>query len=481
MIELAKIRVKLAMTLVVVAIVVTLLRCHVNGINGPWFFPWPWRTIPNAWRTYAAMILAAVPLFVAILLPRDRRGIRVIALSLLVISCFGLKLASLMFRDDVTPADSPNLQLIQIIIEDRDTTSYYTDAFAFGQSPLRTWITLYPEVMSRLNLHSRSKPPGPILFWWILSRLMGPGSEATIVGGLIIMMVGAMAIPATYWLLQRLLHDEPAAFFGAAFLALCPGSILFPTFFDPAYILLSTALIGTWHLALSRDCPRCAILLGLTLVATSFITFNVLVIGLFMLGLVPIARGLPLQRRIARASKHALVAVVSMFAALVLLFLLVGYDPIATFRSAWANQHELLRLHAEDRPYPLTIPFDLTDFALGSGWISVVLVIFWFASKDEGGRMKDEKRWIEAPPSDASSLIIHPSSLVLLTLLQLLAVAALGLLQSETARVWNFMLPLLIIPVGLELRRWPGWGRTIVYGCLLVVTIVTYLNLKFVY
>jgi hypothetical protein len=69
--------------------------------------------------------------------------------------------------------------------------------------------------------------------------------------------------------------------------------------------------------------------------------------------------------------------------------------------------------------------------------------------------------------------------LALLAIAQLLIVAITGLLQSETSRVWNFMLPLLMIPVGLELARWDRRSRIVCYVALAVLTTVIYQKLTF--
>ena len=68
---------------------------------------------------------------------------------------------------------------------------------------------------------------------------------------------------------------------------------------------------------------------------------------------------------------------------------------------------------------------------------------------------------------------------VLLCLGQVLLVAVAGLIPTETARVWLFMLPLLMLPVGLELSRWGTGGRMLVYGCLWGLMVLTCQNLVF--
>ena len=167
--------------------------------------------------------------------------------------------------------------------------------------------------------------------------------------------------------------------------------------------------------------------------------------------------------------KHGAAVLLTCAAIYLAAFLLTGYDPIATFASAWRNQHALLAQHARERPYPQTIAWDLLDFALGCGWIGVVLLAFYLAGTIRNGRGAASGAWQE------------PNfRLVVLVLAQLVVVAVTGLLQAETARVWNFLLPLLCLPIGLELRTWRRGPRVIAYAAMLVILAVVFQNMKFV-
>jgi hypothetical protein len=243
--------------------------------------------------------------------------------------------------------------------------------------------------------------------------------------------------------------------------------VLFVPYCDPAYTLLSCALIGLWYAALRDDRTHDAVLLGVTVAATCLITFNVLVIGLFMVAMIFVTDDESVRLRLVRACKHAAITLATAVAGFLLLWILLRHDPIATFRMAWINQHELLRQHADHRPWPQSIPFDLTDFAFGSGWIAVLLVAFLVIDRSS----------LRPQPRQAVSPIV----LVWLAVAQLVAVAILGLLQTETARVWNFMLPLLMVGVGMELSRWPRWSRAVAYGCLLLIAAGVCQNVKLIY
>jgi len=114
---------------------------------------------------------------------------------------------------------------------------------------------------------------------------------------------------------------------------------------------------------------------------------------------------------------------------------------------------------ATHRVWPGTVPFDLTDFAMGTGWISVGLVAFYFLAAG------DRRKW----------------GIVLLCLVQIVAVAVAGVLQGETARVWIFLYPLLMLPVGLELTKWSRGPVLAILACLWLLMAVLSQNMIFVY
>ena len=64
-----------------------------------------------------------------------------------------------------------------------------------------------------------------------------------------------------------------------------------------------------------------------------------------------------------------------------LLYLTTGFNEAATFIAAIRNQAQLNAAFYFTRPYPQTIPSDVQDFLLASGWISLPLATFYLLRK----------------------------------------------------------------------------------------------------
>ena len=114
------------------------------------------------------------------------------------------------------------------------------------------------------------------------------------------------------------------------------------------------------------------------------------------------------------------------------------------------------------RTLPGTIPWDLYDFVLGAGWISAPIALYFFFSAF----------------GKKSELRPH-LAIAVLCAAQFVVVAVLGLVQGEAWRLWIFMFPMLMLPIGLELTRWSCRGRAMVYACLLVLATVMSQSLVF--
>jgi hypothetical protein len=63
--------------------------------------------------------------------------------------------------------------------------------------------------------------------------------------------------------------------------------------------------------------------------------------------------------------------------------------------------------------------------------------------------------------------------LAFLALFQIVAFAGGAFLPAESSRLWLILMPLLAVPIGLELARWSYGARVTVYACeLLLMTVI---------
>jgi hypothetical protein len=442
---------KLCILLTATALLATLVLCHVNGINGPAYWRWPWRA-RRGWMPYLILILPAIPVAMAQIRFAGRSA--VIGLVLMMFTTLGIELG---VRDLDT--DQHDLTRLAAIIEEPGSIGYFTHAEQWVQSgpPLREYLRRFPEEMLTYTKHARNKPPGSILFFAPFVKFAATEDAAAMSAGLAIALLATLSVPATYLLVRELTGDATAAFQASACMCLCPGLTLFLPELDQFYPIFTAAIVVLWARSLKTGRIIFSIAFAVVFCFICFQTFNFLLMGIFVAGYAGIYL---YQRRDREAVATVLGQSAIIIAGIViiygLLWLWSGYDPIRTLQTGIHTHHteETPILH---RNWPETIPFDLTDFALGMGWVCVLLAAYYLARRWNRGDM-----------------------IVLLCLLQPIAVAVIGLLATETARVWIFMFPVVLVPAGLELRSWRTSERMAVMGCLWLITVVLSQNMVFV-
>ena len=263
-----------------------------------------------------------------------------------------------------------------------------------------------------------------------LLQAFSPG-PAAIWGCLLISLGAGIAVPATYAVARELGEAPETAFASACVMALSPSLILFFPEFDQVFPLVTCALLALWHRSLNGRLGP-AIALGVVASAACFFSYSFLTLGLAGLS---IAWG-----KTRSATVAALRAGVVMIAVYLALNALTGFDPIATFRAAYANQARLSI--GLGRPYLPALLHDPLDFAMGAGWIASLLAL------GSLGREVRPTRWD----------LLQRAAFV-----QIVGVALSGLLRVEAARVWLFLVPLIAILAGRELARLASRERTAIY------------------
>jgi hypothetical protein len=277
---------------------------------------------------------------------------------------------------------------------------------------------------------------------------------------------GTISILATYAFIKFLTDNRDAAFFGASYFALSPSPALFFPQFDQCYPILTAGIVICAVLTLRKNQMRYSVALGMTYAVAVFITPLPGILVFFLVGLAVLKYLTDPKCGVQMLFKHFIIALGTSAVCYLIFWMITGFDPIATLRECARQVNVIWNIlyvsYGLPRHHlPGTIPADLYDFALGSGWISYVLVVFYFVSASKG-------KWVAE------------FWIALLCVAQFVVIALIGLLQTEASRVWLFMYPLLMLPVGLELAQWRPWQRMAVYAALLLLTAAMCQSMQFI-
>jgi hypothetical protein len=431
-----------------------LLAAHTEGMNGPSYYRWAWRDL-----SFLRSALPAVTVLGLVLVAqwaRERRGLGdAAALALAQSAMLAGTLLAVVAQSPAT-----GLERLATILKDPVTTGFVTDA---RRSLAREdWMATYAKRPTTLENHSMTKPPGAVAVSRLFLRTFGERGPLAL--GLALAMLASLVVPAT-WLFSRAAGaSREAAFASATLVALMPGPVLFCPSFDLLHPLLVCAMLGCWVRSLDRRCVRLALASGAFLAVQTFFAFHPLVVGVFYAGAGLLWLGGGGRDEAAERAK-VLVRQGALCLLVVVLWtaglgLWSGYHAVEGFRFALSNQQWLLRF--VPRPWPRSIAFDLVDFAMGVGWIPLGLAV--------AGAFRRLRRPGWADPV---------ARLGLLVLVQVLVVAATGLIPGETARVWIFLMPLVAFAAGPELSSWSLGERAVVAASMALLLTAVLGNLTF--
>jgi hypothetical protein len=455
--------IKLAVLVLLFLALAAGLLFHLDGLNGPYYWRWPWRHLATL-RVFAAMLVASLPLFagIAIIQHLGDRARPAIVFPLLMLAMLAMQLAAAGVQHEPFAVRDG---LARVVISPSNT-SYYYDAVRASEIPLSQFLHDYPQLMPQFTMHAQEKPPGPMLFFAAVAKVFGVADDAAVyrtaaIAGLLIGILATLNVPVVYALARMLGADRGAALLAAAMMCLMPGLVLHLPMLDQLYPIITCVLLIAWVRALENASVAWAAIFGVALAGATFVVYHFLVLGAFLLLYsVWFVRREP-RRNALLLGRLSLVALVAWAMIYVLLFATTGYDVLATFRTAMRMQGEhLAHLY---RPYPWTILHDLQDFALGFGWLAGAMILCLLFDRGETTATRRDR------------------IVALLCLAQPVIVAATGLMQTETARTWCFMLPLITIPAAIELSRWRSLARWAVILMIWLILCLVLQNLAFIF
>ncbi len=144
-----------------------------------------------------------------------------------------------------------------------------------------------------------------------------------------------------------------------------------------------------------------------------------------------------------------------------MLWLASGYRPLASLQHAIATQAELAAL--VHRPWLACVLLDPWDFVVGTGIAFALLPALYFLGARSDAMASEDA-----------------VALAWLGLATVLLVDVSGLLRAETARVWLFLQPFMLVPAGLALARFDARARAALFAVHWFVLVAMVSRLSFI-
>ncbi|MBX3423714.1 MAG: hypothetical protein KF752_19325 [Pirellulaceae bacterium] len=451
--------------LAIAALMFSLTIRHTPGVNGPYYWTWPWRELSTS--QWLVMLLCALPAVAMIWLFRNSRLSNTAMLLGWMLAALSLKLGCVWSQ--ATPIGWSYLRDVTL---SPDATSYYYDAARIvhtirtDDAPRLLWLQHYDELVRTppphgFHLHTMTKPAGPLGFYVALVLLLGFGPTSMLICSLTLIGLSLLSIPAVYWCIERMTERPECGLMAASLLALTPGYLLFPTKFDPLWVGLGAITVGIWHQALVRNSHFYSLLLAIPLGLILFVGFQQLTLGLFM-ALLPaiVLSDRPWMDRYVSAVRLGAPPIIVIIVVDWIVNTFLGYSSWRVFQANLFAQSKLMEQPMlAARRAPWTAGWDVYDFALGSGWILAIVFVMGLVNSQLERRVR-QFGWA------AGALLA--------------VIAVLALIPAETARCWLFLAVAPLVIVAAEVNSWPRDRQVVAMGGVLLATLIIHGNMAFI-
>lgn len=318
---------------------------------------------------------------------------------------------------------------------------FYTDVhFVTGVGQfLHDFVSLH----NALALHSRTHPPGPILFLYAAQQLIAPGLAAAAFAAIAVTSLSVIPL----YLLTRRLYGNRIAWIATGLYLVAPSLVLFgATSMDGVYTLpLLTALYFFFRGIEAKSkltCTTWSLTTGLLLTLCTLMTFSTvclaLILGLY--GIIALIR----IRSWKRIWSVLLITGLACVAGNWLLYKFTGYDVIACVKVSMSS--DVGKMGPRRRallPYLDVSVANFLAFIVGSG---VITSLLW------GKQIKQTLQNLSRGHA------IDPLLFAFAIAMPLLALST--LYRWETERIWTFLTPLVLIAAAKQIAHAPEPGGT---------------------
>lgn len=356
---------------------------------------------------------------------------------------------------------------------------YYEDVPRLDRIGLQTFLRDFskPYLFDTLTGHTRTHPPGGVVFLWLFSKIFGYN---LISASLVSVLFTALVIIPIYKLAERLYNQKVAQYALLLFL-ITPNFVMFTTTsMDGPFSVFPILSLYLFYEARHKEInPETALtkfrpyslFTGLSLALGMFMTYSTVVVGVFLCVIALLER-----YRFKQYLKMLFYASIGFIGFYVLLFLLTGFQP---FDALWAAIKKDERgmgtgFESIDRYFHLSIA-NLFAFLMGVG---IPITTVWLRQLIK--TFKEWKHNTTAPETEEVStrtpwILRHDKAdtYIIGFLITLLYFTFSTWFTMEVERIWIFMVPFFVIPVAKYLTTRSQRDFFWVAGLLVVQLIIS--------
>lgn len=310
----------------------------------------------------------------------------------------------------------------------RISNEYFGDVPLIEKFGLRSFLKDYanPDIFSQLSLHSKTHPPGGILFLWFISKIFGYNIISASIATIIFTSVTLIPV----WLLAKNLYNETVGRYALLLFLITPSIVLFTTVsMDGPFSVFLVLAVFFFFKALSDSGKLYHFLSGFSLALGTMMTYSAVVIYIFF-----IISALLIIIVDRNRFKQILMLLMINGGILVLfywvMYFITGFN---IFDALWTSYFD--EANREGTGYETLSRYvhlsviNLSAFMIGSGIPTVVL-------------------WIRQVVKSISQALRgnHVDIFSLSSFFTVFLISFSTLYTTETERIWIFMAPFIVIP-----------------------------------
>ena len=361
----------------------------------------------------------------------------------------------------------------------RTSLEYYGDVPRVDELGIRRFLRDYskPEVFNTLSGHTRTHPPGGVLFLWHVSGLFGYNLVSA---SLISIIFTALTVIPIYRLGEHL-YGEKVGRYALLLFLVTPNFVMFTgTSMDGPFSVFPILSIYLFYKARDRETipdqkwyewRPYSLLTGLSLALGMFMTYSTVVVGVFLC-VIPLLE----RKQFVQYLKVLLFAAMGFIGFYLLLYVLTGFRPIEALWAAIKKDEAGMGTGYESVGRYFHLSFaNLFAFLIGVGLPITAVWLRQIVSTVREWRQNTQVSGQEGNSTSIPWILRFEASdtFVIGFLITLLYFTFSTLFTMEVERIWIFMVPFFVIPVAKHLTERPLSDLYWVAGILVVQLIVS--------